>query len=153
MSKVDFKIVLFQPEIPHNTGAIGRICVNLGVPLHLIKPLGFSLNEHSVKRAGLDYWPYLDLHIHENWEDFLDQEEPKRLFFSSTRGKKTVFEMLFENGDYLVFGRETSGLPEDFYTIYKENLFLLPMPGEHARSLNLATAAAVVAYEAYRQIS
>ena len=104
----DFSIVLMRPEIPHNTGAIGRLCVGLGVPLHLIRPLGFHLDDKSVVRAGLDYWPYLDLHIHDTWEEFLKAENPKHLYFLSTHGEKSLYDCKFEKGDFLVFGNESS---------------------------------------------
>ena len=146
----EFSIVLMRPEIPHNTGAIGRLCVGLGVPLHLIKPLGFHLDDKSVARAGLDYWPYLDLHIHDTWEEFLGTMNPKRLYFLSTHGEKSLYDCKFEKGDFLVFGNESSGLPKPFYETYKSDLFKIPMPGEHARSINLANAVAIAAYECYR---
>ena len=147
-----FSIVLMRPEIPHNTGAIGRLCVGLGVPLHLIRPFGFHLDEKSVARAGLDYWPYLDLHIHDTWEEFLKTENPKRLYFLSTHGEKSLYDCKFEKGDFLVFGNESSGLPKPFYETYKSDLFKIPMPGEHARSINLANAVSIAAYECYRQV-
>ena len=148
----DFSIVLVRPEIPHNTGAIGRLCVGLGVPLHLIRPLGFHLDDKSVARAGLDYWPYLDLHIHDTWEEFLKAENPKHLYFLSTHGEKSLYDCKFEKGDFLVFGNESSGLPKPFYETYKSDLFKIPMPGEHARSINLANAVSIAAYECYRQV-
>ena len=148
----DFSIVLMRPEIPHNTGAIGRLCVGLGAPLHLIRPLGFHLDDKSVARAGLDYWPYLDLRIHDTWEEFLKTENPKRLYFLSTHGEKSLYDCKFANGDFLVFGNESSGLPKPFYETYKSDLFKIPMPGEHARSINLANAVSIAAYECYRQV-
>ncbi len=152
-SSGDFSIVLMRPEIPHNTGAIGRLCVGLGVPLHLVRPLGFQLDDKSVARAGLDYWPNLDLHIHDTWEEFLGAVNPPRLFFLSTHGEKSLYECAFRKGDCLVFGSESSGLPKDFYERYRENLFRIPMPGEHARSINLANAVSIAAYECYRQLT
>ena len=166
----DFSIVLMRPEIPHNTGAIGRLCVGLGVPLHLIRPLGFHLDDKSVARAGLDYWPYLDLHIHDTWEEFLEYAgrsviapyqtvgtdhravRSPRLFFLSTHGEKSLYDCKFAKGDFLVFGNESSGLPKPFYENYKSDLFKIPMPGEHARSINLANAVSIAAYECYRQV-
>lgn len=150
---MSFSVVLLRPEIPHNTGAIGRLCVGLGVPLHLIRPLGFHLDDKSVARAGLDYWPYLDLHIHDTWEAFLGAEGPKRLFFLSTHGERSLYDCDFADGDFLVFGNESSGLPKPFYETYRESLFKIPMPGEHARSINLANAVSVAAYECYRQVN
>ena len=151
--KPDFSIVLVRPEIPHNTGAIGRLCVGLGVPLHLIRPLGFHLDDQSVARAGLDYWPFLDLTVHDTWEDYLAAERPQRLFFLSTHGEKSLYASSFAPGDTLVFGCESAGLPKEFYERYRESLFRIPMPGEHARSINLANAVSIAAYECYRQLT
>ena len=149
---IDFSIVLVRPEIPHNTGAIGRLCVGLGVRLHLIRPLGFHLDEKSVARAGLDYWPHLDLRIHDTWEEYLEEVRPARMLFLSTHGEKSLYGCAFRPGDALVFGNESSGLPKPFYDRYRENLFRIPMPGEHARSINLANAVSIAAYECYRQL-
>lgn len=146
-------IVLVHPEIPHNTGAIGRVCVGLGCPLHLIRPLGFHLSEQYIKRAGLDYWEHLELRVHDNWLSFLDDVKPPRVFFLSTRGKKSLYDCEFASGDAFAFGSESCGLPKDFYERYSDQLFKIPMPGEHARSINLANAVSIAAYEAYRQIS
>ena len=150
---VNFSIVLLRPEIPHNTGAIGRLCVGLGVPLHLVRPLGFALDDRSIARAGLDYWPYLDVAVHDTWEGYLSAAKPRRFHFLSTHGEKSLYECRFEQGDSLVFGNESSGLPKDFYSRYKDSLFRIPMPGEHARSINLANAVSIAAYECYRQLS
>ena len=150
--KPDFSIVLVRPEIPHNTGAVGRLCVGLGVPLHLIRPLGFHLDDQSVARAGLDYWPHLRLAVHDTWEDYLATVRPQRLFFLSTHGERSLYDCRFESGDALVFGNESSGLPKDFYGRFRERLFRIPMPGEHARSINLANAVSIAAYECFRQI-
>ena len=117
-----FSIVLLRPEIPHNTGAIGRLCVGLGVPLHLVRPLGFALDDRYVVRAGLDYWPHLDVTLHDTWDEYLAAAKPKRLFFLSTHGEKSLYECRFSEGDALVFGNESSGLPKDFYDRYKESL-------------------------------
>jgi tRNA (cytidine/uridine-2'-O-)-methyltransferase len=147
-----FSIVLLRPEIPHNTGAIGRLCVGLGVPLHLVKPLGFALDDRSIARAGLDYWPHLKFALHDTWEDYLAAEKPRRVHFLSTHGEKSLYDCRFEAGDALVFGNESSGLPRDFYERYADSLFRIPMPGEHARSINLANAVSIAAYECYRQL-
>ena len=144
--------MLVRPEIPHNTGAIGRLCVGLGVPLHLIRPLGFHLDDQSVARAGLDYWPFLDLTVHDTWDDYLAAERPERLFFLSTHGEKSLYDASFSAGDALVFGCESAGLPKELYERYRESLFRIPMPGEHARSINLANAVSIAAYECYRQL-
>ena len=151
--KLPFSIVLLRPEIPHNTGAIGRLCVGLDVPLHLVRPLGFTLDNRYVARAGLDYWPHLDVTLHDTWEEYLTAAKPRRLFFLSTHGEKSLYECRFSEGDALVFGNESSGLPRDFYGRYRESLFKIPMPGEHARSINLANAVSIAAYECYRQLS
>lgn len=148
---MNINVVLVAPEIPHNTGAIGRLCVGLDARLHLIRPLGFSLRASHLRRAGLDYWEHIDLHVHSSWEAFLEQAQPERLCFASTRGERSYLDYRFLPGDHLVFGNETSGLPPDFYTRYRDQLFHIPMPGPHARSINLANAAAIVLYEAFRQ--
>ena len=145
-------IVLCQPEIPHNTGAIGRVCVGLGWPLHLVRPLGFHLTGRDLKRAGLDYWDHLDVRVHDTWTSFLEAVRPGRLFLMSTRGTRSLYSCVFAPGDALVFGSESRGLPEDFYVQHAERLFRIPMPGEHARSINLANAVSIAAYEAYRQL-
>jgi tRNA (cytidine/uridine-2'-O-)-methyltransferase len=145
-------IVLVYPEIPHNTGAIGRLCVGLDAELHLIRPLGFSLDEAALKRSGLDYWEHVDVTVHKNWESFLKTEKPEQMLFASTRGKHDIYEIVMSDGIYLVFGNETSGLPDDIYETYEDQLVQIPMPGKHARSINLANAASIAAYEAYRQI-
>ncbi len=149
---MDINIVLFAPEIPQNTGAIGRLCVNLDARLHLIEPLGFQLDATHLRRAGLDYWQHLDLRVHPHWEAFLAAESPERLHVASTKGTRPYYEAEYRLGDYLVFGRETSGLPDSFYERYRNEMTIIPMPGRHARSLNLANAVGIVLYEAYRQI-
>lgn len=148
-----FSLVLLRPEIPHNTGAIGRLAVGLGVKLNLIRPIGFHLDDESIRRAGLDYWAHLDWKVHDTWEEYLASECPKRFFFLSTHGERSLYDLKFEEGDALVFGNESSGLPRDFYTRYRDLLFKIPMPGEHARSINLANAVSIAAYECYRQLS
>ena len=148
-----FSLVLLRPEIPHNTGAIGRLAVGLGVKLNLIRPLGFHLDDESIRRAGLDYWAHLDWKVHDTWEEYLASEQPRRFFFLSTHGERSLYDLRFEEGDALVFGNESSGLPRDFYTRYRDLLFKIPMPGEHARSINLANAVSIASYECYRQLS
>lgn len=152
MNLAEFSIVLLRPEIPHNTGAIGRLCVGLGCPLHLVRPLGFRLDDRSIARAGLDYWPYLDLRVHDTWEEYLAAAKPRRLIFLSTHGERSLYDCRFERGDALVFGNESSGLPKPFYEEYRGRLFRIPMPGEHARSINLANSVSIAAYECYRQL-
>lgn len=153
MNAADFSITLLRPEIPHNTGAIGRLAVGLGVPLNLVRPLGFRLGEESVRRAGLDYWDHLDCRVHDSWEEYLLSEKPRRFFFLSTKGEKTLYDIKFQKGDALVFGNESSGLPQGFYERYRDRLYSIPMPGEHSRSINLANAAAIAAHECFRQLS
>ena len=148
-----FSIALVRPEIPHNTGAVGRLCVGLGVPLHLVRPLGFHLADKAIARAGLDYWPHLDVTVHDTWDEYLAATAPARLVMLSTHGGRSLYDCEFREGDALVFGNESSGLPKEFYERYRESLFRIPMPGEHARSLNLSNAVAVAAYECHRQLT
>lgn len=150
-SKGRFSIVLFQPEIPGNTGSIGRTCVALGLRLILIKPYGFEIDEKAVRRAGLDYWKYVELTEYENWQEFLKQENPTDLHLFSRFASKTYFEAEFTKDCYLVFGRETSGLPLEITQKFTDRLLKLPTYSEHIRSLNLSNAATAVAYEALRQ--
>ncbi len=144
-------IVLLHPEIPHNTGAIGRLCVGLGWPLCLIRPLGFALDARHIRRAGLDYWEHLDLHLFDSFEAYLEARSPAQLCFLSTKGGHSLYETPLSPQGALIFGCESSGLPKPFYTRYAEHLATIPMPGKHARSINLANAVAIAAYEAYRR--
>jgi tRNA (cytidine/uridine-2'-O-)-methyltransferase len=145
-------IVLVAPLIPQNTGAIGRLCVCTDSPLHLIEPLGFSLDEKHIRRAGMDYWQFLDIHIHKDWDSFIEATSPQNLFFLSTRGKKSLYECHFQENDFLVFGNESTGLPNELYDKHAEDLFLIPMPGKHNRSHNLANSVSIALYEALRQV-
>ncbi len=149
----DLNIVLVAPEIPHNTGAVGRLCVCLGARLHLIRPMGFALTENRIRRAGMDYWEHVDLTVHDSWAAYLEAEQPTQLIFSSTRGTKLYTDYHAIPGCALVFGNESSGLPEAFYTRYAAKLYRVPMPGPHARSLNLSLTVAVFAYEVHRQLA
>ena len=151
MKAVHFNIVLVAPEIPQNTGTIGRLAVATDATLHLIEPLGFSLEDKYVKRAGMDYWEHLDLHTYKNWEEFLGKNQPQRMFFFSTKGEKRYWDTRYEEHDYLVFGRESAGLPPEFYNTYADLLRTIPMPGKFNRSLNLANSVSIVFYEAMRQ--
>ena len=146
-----FHIVLVAPEIPQNTGTIGRLCVSTDTSLHLIKPLGFSLEDKFLRRAGLDYWEHLAPSVYENWEEFLERNPGAELHFLSTRGERSYWDVPYRPGDYLVFGRESSGLPPEFYNRYRDRLYRIPMPDKFHRSLNLANAASIVLYEALRQ--
>lgn len=152
MSK--FKIVLVAPEIPGNTGSIGRTCVALDLELILIKPLAFDIDEKAVRRAGLDYWQHVQLKTYENWEEFIAGEKPAfdKLFLFSRFATKTIFETKITKDSYLVFGSETKGLPAEVKDQFQSQLITLPMNSEHIRSLNLSNAATAAAYEALRQI-
>ena len=150
--KPPLDIVLIAPEIPQNTGTIGRLCVCTDARLHLIEPLGFSLDESRVRRAGLDYWHHVDLHVHATWDAFIGTVAPERMFFLSTKCKRSLYACTFEPGDTLVFGNESSGLPQAFYQRYTDHLYTIPMPGTHARSHNLANAVSIALYEGLRQL-
>jgi tRNA (cytidine/uridine-2'-O-)-methyltransferase len=147
-----FNIVLFEPEIPPNTGNIIRLCANTGARLHLIKPLGFSLEDKQLKRAGLDYHEYTNLQIHESWKAFKTALTGKRMFAITTKGSSTHSNIIFKKDDVFVFGPETRGLPEVIRSEFSpEHRIRLPMLPE-SRSLNLSNSAAVLLYEAWRQI-
>jgi len=145
-----FKVVLFQPQIPPNTGNIGRICVNSGAELHLVKPLGFSLEEKHLKRAGLDYWKKLSPTIWENQEEFLRSVPIEKCHFATTKGVKFHFDATFKPGDYLIFGKETAGIDEKILEKYRERTIKIPMVPA-GRSLNLAVSVGIVLYEAIGQ--
>ena len=146
-----FNIVLFEPEIPPNTGNIIRLCANTGCHLHLIEPLGFSMEEKSLRRAGLDYSEWATVRIHAGIHHFLDTEQPQRLFALTTKGSVTHSDAVFSAGDYLMFGPETRGLPDDVRAMIPPQRWLrLPMMS-HSRSMNLSNAVAVMVYEAWRQ--
>jgi len=145
-----FNVVLVEPEIPPNTGNVGRLCLATKSTLHLVKPLGFSLDDRQLKRAGLDYWDEVDLKIWESLDALLEAvREKHRLFFVTTKTKRAYWEVKFEPGDYFIFGRETKGLPEKVLAENEPNCITIPMEG--ARSLNLATAVGIALYEAIRQ--
>lgn len=145
-------VVLIEPEIPWNTGNIGRTCLGAGAKLHLVGRLGFHLDDQQVQRAGLDYWEKVDPVRHETWEKFLKSipmDAP--LFFLSTKGQKAYWDAAFPDGSYLIFGKETAGFPPHFYDLYKERLYKIPQKEEDIRSLNLSTAVGIVLFEAMRQ--
>ena len=143
-------IVLYQPEIPHNTGTIGRTCLMTGAKLHLIHPLGFYLDEKSLKRSGLDYWPRLAPTEYDNFEDFLDKHPTARFFLAETGGQKFYAEAEFMPDDFIIFGSETVGLPQWILEAHPEKIISIPMVGEE-RSLNLSVSVAIILYEALRQ--
>lgn len=143
-------IVLYEPEIPFNTGAIGRTCVATGTRLHLIEPLGFSIDEKSIKRAGLDYWPDLDVTTYINYEDFLQKNPGAKIYMATTKGKNVYSDAHFEPDCYIMFGKESAGIPEKILAYHKDDCIRIPMIGE-TRSLNLSNSVAIVLYEALRQ--
>ena len=146
------KIVLVTPEIPYNTGAIGRTCVALNLELILIKPYGFSLDEKAVRRAGTDYWKYVLLNEYDNWQCFLDDRKPssESLFFFEEHGAQTVYDADYQLDSYLVFGCESKGLPLGILNGMEDQTFSLPMLDQRVRSLNLANVATAVIYQAMR---
>ena len=147
-----FNVALVEPEIPPNTGNVGRLCLATKSTLHLVKPLGFSLDDRQLKRAGLDYWNEVDVRV---WDSFAALQEAQagsaRYFFLTTKTKRSYHEVRFQSGDFLVFGRETRGLPEHMLSAHIAHCITIPMHG--TRSLNLATAVAIVLFEAVRQQS
>ncbi len=147
-----FHIVLFEPEIPPNTGNIIRLCANAGAKLHLVKPLGFELSDKHLKRAGLDYHEYAELNVYENWADCVQALQGKRMFAMTTKGSTRYTDLQFQDEDVFVFGPESRGLPEDIRaTFAPEHRVRLPMQS-HSRSLNLSNSAAILLYEAWRQV-
>lgn len=145
-------IVLHEPEIPHNTGAIARTCVLTNSRLHLIKPFGFDLSDKYLKRAGLDYWKYLDLTIYENLDDFFEKNKDANFYLATTKTKNIYSDVKFRDGDYIFFGKETAGLPEDLINKYSDRAIRIPMIKDLKRSLNLANSCTVILYEALRQL-
>lgn len=143
-------IVLFEPEIPANTGNIGRTCVATNTRLHLIEPLGFKINEKARKRAGLDYWDMLDVIVYCNFEDFLERNPGAKLYMATTKAQKVYTEVAYEPDCYLMFGKESAGIPEEMLLEYQDSCMRIPMWGD-IRSLNLSNAVSIVLYEALRQ--
>jgi tRNA (cytidine/uridine-2'-O-)-methyltransferase len=148
---VALNIVLFQPEIPPNTGNIARLCAATGCRLHLIGPLGFEISEKTLKRAGMDYWNLVDWKFWPDWSQFFTAETPSRFFLYSTKATSSYLQAAYEENDYLIFGRESKGLPESLLEEHAPHARTIPMPNPDARSLNLATSVAIVTYEALRQ--
>ena len=147
---MSFGVILHEPEQPGNTGAIGRTCICAGASLHLIRPLGFLTDEKSVRRAGLDYWPRLGVREYENMDDFRGQHPEARIWYLTTKAKHTIDEGDYRDGDFLMFGKESAGIPEEILVDHEDSCIRIPM-GFDIRSLNLSNAVAVVLYEALRQ--
>jgi tRNA (cytidine/uridine-2'-O-)-methyltransferase len=144
-------VVLVEPEIPPNTGNIARLCLAAGCRLHLVEPLGFSLDEKSLRRAGMDYWAEVDVRTWRSWPDFAAQFPADRMWFLTTKASRSFWSASFRDGDGLVFGRETRGLPESLLAAHADRCLTIPM-NPSARSLNLATSVGIVVYEALRQV-
>lgn len=148
-----FKIVLVEPEIPQNTGNIGRTCVGAQCELHLVGPMSFEINDTQLKRAGLDYWQHLKWYTYKNYEEWFEQVKNKdRVFYFTTKVEKTYYDIQYQKGDWLVFGKETKGLPPEIIESHRSQAVTIPQPGK-VRSLNLATAVAISIYEGYRQLN
>ena len=147
---MNLNIVLYKPEIPQNTGNIARTCVLTDSVLHLIKPLGFSIDDKAVKRSGLDYWKDLKLEVHESYEDFMAKYGEQRIFIATTHGGKFYNEESYKPGDFIIFGKESSGVPEEVHNAHKG--IRIPMIKTSTRSLNLSNTVCTIAYEALRQM-
>ncbi len=148
-----FRIVLIEPEIPQNTGNIGRTCVGTDCELHLVEPMSFEITDAQLKRAGLDYWQHLKWYTHKSYKDWYSKvEDPSRVFYFTTKVQKTYYQIDYKPGDWLVFGKETKGLPPEIIHSHLEQSITIPQPGK-VRSLNLATAVAIAVYEGYRQVN
>ena len=143
-------IVLHEPEIPANTGNIGRTCVATGTALHLIKPLGFDISDKAVRRAGMDYWKDLTLYVYEDFEDFISKNPNARVYMATTKAKKAYTQMEYRENDFIMFGKESAGIPEEILVRYEDTSVRIPMIGE-IRSLNLSNSVAIMLYEALRQ--
>jgi tRNA (cytidine/uridine-2'-O-)-methyltransferase len=147
-----YNIVLIEPEIPNNTGNIGRLTLASGANLHLVKPLGFELNDSRVKRAGLDYWQHLPLHIYESTEAFFTNNKGAKMAFFSSFGTKDYCSIDFEDDMFLVFGKESVGLSDEIINANADRLYKIPIYSQHVRSLNLANAVSIVVYEGLRSL-
>lgn len=145
-------IVLLNPEIPYNTGNIGRSCVLTNTSLHLIKPLGFSLDEKEIKRSGLDYWHLVDLKIWESYEEFIEANKGARIYYATTKTKQKYSDIKYEKDDFIMFGPESRGIPESILNSNKENCITIPMI-PMGRSLNLSNSSVIILYEALRQLN
>ncbi len=145
-------IVLIEPEIPNNTGNIGRLALATGSRLHLVKPFGFEIDDKRLKRAGLDYWPHISLFIYESLDDFYLKHKDKNLVYFSSHGEKTHWSIDYKDNMFLVFGKESVGLPKEIIDANTDNLYKIPLFSPHIRSLNLANAVSIAVYEGLRQI-
>ncbi|MCD7739670.1 MAG: tRNA (uridine(34)/cytosine(34)/5-carboxymethylaminomethyluridine(34)-2'-O)-methyltransferase TrmL [Lachnospiraceae bacterium] len=143
-------IILHQPEIPQNTGNIGRTCVAAGTSLHLIEPLGFRLDEKQLKRAGMDYWEQLEVHRYMNFQEFIEKHPDAKIWYATTKAHQSYTEVKFEPDDYIMFGKESAGIPEEILVEHEESCIRIPMLPQ-IRSLNLSNSVAIVLYEALRQ--
>lgn len=143
-------IILFEPEIPENTGNIGRTCVACGASLHLIEPLGFHLTRKAIRRAGLDYWDRLDVHRYDDWSDFTAKNPTAKIYFATTKARQVYTEVSYEPDCFIMFGKESAGIPEEILIEHPHECVRIPMIGEE-RSLNLANSVAIILYEALRQ--
>lgn len=148
----ELHIVLLEPEIPQNTGNIARTCGATGAGLHLIKPLGFSIEDKYVKRAGLDYWDLVDIHVYENFQDFCNQNPKAKIYMATTKAPQTYNEVQYEEDCFIMFGKETAGIPEEILIEHQETCVRIPML-EGVRSLNLSNSVSIILYEALRQQS
>jgi tRNA (cytidine/uridine-2'-O-)-methyltransferase len=148
-----FNIVLVEPEIPNNTGNIGRLSLASGSTLHLIQPFGFELSDSRLKRAGLDYWQHLDVQVYDSLESFMTLHTDAHFVFLSSKGKKPHYEIDYQDNMFLVFGKESVGLPEHLLSLYPDRLFRIPIFSDHIRSLNLANAVSIIVYDGIRMLS
>jgi len=152
LARLVMHVVLFEPEIPPNTGSVARLCAATLTPLHLIEPLGFKIDDKHLKRAGLDYWEFVDFHVHKSWDDFMKRVKPSKLLYFSKKAERSYTSVDYENDDYLVFGPETRGLPAELLDGNAAQSFRIPMMGHGVRSLNLSNAVSIVLYEGLRQL-
>ena len=152
VGKLSVHVVLFEPEIPPNTGSVARLCAATLTPLHLIEPLGFKIDDKHLKRAGLDYWEFVNLHVHPSWDEFRSAVRPGNLLFFSKRAVKSYTSIRYDENDFLVFGPETRGLPQALLDANADAAWRIPMMGSGVRSLNLSNAVSIVLYEGLRQL-
>lgn len=149
---MSLNIVLIEPEIPNNTGNIGRLALASGSRLHLVKPFGFQIDDAKLRRAGLDYWPHVNIIYYDNIEDFFNRNQDKQMVFLSSHGHKNHWDIPYEDDLFLVFGKESVGLPKTITETYSDKLYKIPLYSQHVRSLNLANAVGIVVYEGLRQL-